>query len=385
MQEINAQKALNLDKHFLPSVLQSQADESTVSTSNHATAAAATEEAVPEAAGKHASALAATAGDPLLHRAAEGIHGQQAGNDGQHAGSNQQPSDNSGQRHQHRRQQAGGSGQQAKINGQQTQDSGQRADTSRQQNSKKGQQIGCSRQRHSCSGQQPRNSTQQAEGGGQQTGNCGQQCQSNGQQAGPSSMVASMATSADGAAVTMAGTEPDPATAAVTAKSACLTPYKVVGMAAREVELDCAKAAVVSTAIPTSSNSAPNSKAIATIAPPQASVDNTVDGDVDSTVGEVVEESSQLADDEATFRAVTGTECIAYGAVRYEAAIAEVLAQEAGPAQVVDRSVKLAVGIAAARAVVVAGLKVVYQDTEAVLEKAQVHLLVCVILAKEAC
>ncbi|KAL0040075.1 hypothetical protein WJX79_005221 [Trebouxia sp. C0005] len=108
-----------------------------------------------------------------------------------------------------------------------------------------------------------------------------------------------------------------------------------------------------------------------------ASVDNTVDGDVDSTVGEVVEESSQLADDEATFRAVTGTECIAYGAVRYEAAIAEVLAQEAGPAQVVDRSVKLAVGIAAARAVVVAGLKVVYQDTEAVLEKAQALVKLC--------
>ena len=391
MQEINAQRSLNLDKHFLPSVLQLQADESTVSTGNHVTAAAATEEAVPEAAGKHAAsaaALAAIAGDSLSHRAAEGINGQQAGSNGQHAGPNGQPSDNSGQRHTHCRQQAGfcgqqagSSGQQAAINGQQTQHSGLQADSSRQQGRKKGEQTGRSRQRHSCSGQQSRNSGQQAEAGGQQTGS-GQQCESDGQQAGPSSKPASMPTSANVAAVPIAATKQDSASPAVAAK--CLTSYKVAEMAAREAELEGADASAVPTAIPTSGNSAPNGKSVTAIAPPQAIVDTTVDGNVDSTIGKVVEESTQLADDEATFRAVTGTECVAYGAVRYEAAMAEVLAQETGHAQVVVRSVKLAVGIAAARAVVVAGIRVVYQDTEAVLEKAEVHLLVCVMLAKEA-
>ena len=389
----NAQRSLNLDKHFLPSVLQLQADESTVSTGNHVTAAAATEEAVPEAAGKHAAsaaALAASAGDLSSHRAAEGVNGQQAGSNGQHAGSNRQPSENSGQRHTHCRQQAGGSGQQAgssgqqaAIIGQQTQDSGQQADSSRQQGRKKGEQTGRSRQRHSCSGQQSRNSGQQAAAGGQQTGS-GQQCESDGQQAGPSSMAASMPTSADVAAVPMAATkqESDSASPAVAAK--CLTPYKAAKMAARDSELRCANASAVSAAVPTRGNNAPDGKATAAIAPPQALVNTTVDGNVDSTIGKVVEERTQLADDEATFRAVTGTECIAYGAARYEAAIAEVLAQEAGHAQLVDRSVKLAVGIAAARAVVVAGIRVVYQDTEAVLEKAEVHLLVCVIFAKMA-
>jgi len=173
-----------------------------------------------------------------------------------------------------------------------------------------------------------------------------------------------------------------------------LTPYKVAEMAAREAALEGANASAVPTAMPTSGNSAQNGKAIAAIAPPQALVDTTVDGNVDSTVGDTVvlnstvatavEERSQLADDEATFRAVTGTECIAHGAVRYEAAMAEVLAQEAGHAQLVDRSVKLAVGIAAARAVVVAGMKVVFQDTEAVLEKIEVHLPCLCHVAKEA-
>lgn len=197
-------------------------------------------------------------------------------------------------------------------------------------------------------------------------------------------MAASMPTSIHGAAVAMAGTEQDPATAAAAAKSTCLTPYRSAQNAAREAELEDANAAAMSAAVPMSGNNALNGKAIAAIAPPLALVDNTVDGDVDSIIDKVVEESCQLTDDEATFRAVTGTESIAYGAVRYETAIAEVISQEAGCAKVVDRSIKLAVGIAAARAVVVAGIRVVYQDTEAVLEKAKVHLLVCVILAKVA-
>ncbi len=410
----HAQRALNLDKHFIPSVLQGvlQAGESTVSTGSHATAAAATEEAVPEAAGKHvasAAAPAATAGDPSSHRAAEGVNGQQAASNGQHAGSNRQPSEIRVPRHTQFRQQAGGSGQQAgssgqqaAINGQQTQDSGQQADSSRQQGRKKGEQTGRSRQRHNCSGQQSRNSGQQAEADGQQTGNSGQQCESNGQQAGPSSMAASMPTSADGAAVPMAATQQDSASPAVDAKKAakkaakqaaakavkkaakCLTPFKVAEMVAREAALEGANAAAVPTAIPTGGHNAPNGKSMTVIAPLQALVDSTVDGNVDSTVGKTVEEnrtvgkaveeSSQLPDDEATFRAVTGTECIAHGAVCYDAAIAEVVAQDAGHAQVVDRSVKLAVGIAAARAVVVAGIKVVFQDTEAMLEKVEVHL-----------
>ena len=375
----HAQRALNLDKHFIPSVLQGvfQAGESTVSTGSHATAPAATEEAVPEAAGKHvasAAAPAATAGDPSSHRAAEGANAQQAGSNGQQAGSNGQHAQDSGQ-------QAGSSGQQAATNGQQTQDSGQQADSSMQQGRKKGEQTGRSRQRHNFSGQQSRNSGQQAEADGQQTGSSGQQWESDGQQAGPSSMAASMPTSADVAAVPMAATRLNSASPAVAAK--CLDPYRVAEMAAREAELESANASAVPTAAPTSGNNAPN-KCITAIPPPQALVDTAVDGNVDSTIGKVVEESTQLADDEATFRAVTGTERIAYGAVRYKTAVTEVLAQEAGHAQVVERSIKLAVGIAAARALVVAGIRVVYQDTEAVLEKAQVHFLVCVILAEEA-
>ncbi|KAL0022877.1 hypothetical protein WJX77_002936 [Trebouxia sp. C0004] len=316
-------------------------------------------------------------------RAAEGVNEQQAGSNGQHAGSNSQPSENSEQHHQHLRQeasgsaqQAGSSGQQAGMNEQQTQDSGQQADSSRQQGRKKEEQTGHSRQRQGCSGKQPRNSGQQAEAGGQQTGNSGQQGKSDGQQAGPSSIAASVPTSVDGAAVPMAGIQQNSATPAVPAKSACLTPYRAAMSAAREAEPEGA-AAAVSTAVPTSGNTAPNGTFMAAIAPPQVSVDNTVDGDVDSTLGEVVEDYSQLADDEATFRAVTGTECIAYGAARYEAAIAEVLTQEDACAEVVARSVKLAVGIAAARAVVVAGIRVVYQDTEAVLEKAQALVKLC--------
>ena len=372
---------LNLDKHFVLSVLQQlKAEKRTASTGNHVTAVAATEEAVPEAAGKHAAsagALAATAGDSCSHRAAEGCNGQ-------HAGANRQPSENSERRHTHCRQQAegsaqqaGSSGQQAAINGQQMQDSGHQADSSRPQGRKKGEQTGRSRQRHSCSGQQLRNGGQQTEAGGQQAGS-GQQCKNKGQRAGPSSMAASMPTSADVAAVPMAATRQNSASPAVAAK--CLDPYRVAEMAAREAELESANASAVPTAAPTSGNNAPNGKSITAIPPPQALLDTAVD----STIGKVVEESTQLADDEATFRAVTGTERIAYGAVRYKTAVTEVLAQEAGHAQVVERSVKLAVGIAAARALVVAGVRVVYRDTEAVLEKAQVHFLVCVILAKEA-
>ena len=376
---------LNLDKHFVLSVLQQlKADKRTANTGSHVAAVAATEEAVPEAAGKHAAsagALAATAGDPCSQRAAEGCNGQ-------HAGANRQPSENSERRHTHCKQQAegsaqqaGSSGQQAAINGQQMQDSGHQADSSRSQGRKKGEQTGRSRQRHSCSGQQLRNGGQQTEAGGQQAGS-GQQCKTEGQRAGPSSMAASMPTSADVAAVPMAATRQKSASPAVAAK--CLDSYRVAEMAAREAELESANASAVPTAAPTSGNNAPNGKSITAIPPPQALVDTAVDGNVDNTVGKVVEESAQLADDEATFRAVTGTECIAYGAVRYKTAITEVLAQEAGHAQVVERSVKLAVSIAATRALVVAGVKVVYQDTEAVLEKAQVHFLVCVILAKEA-
>ncbi|DBB05766.1 TPA: Histone-lysine N-methyltransferase, H3 lysine-36 and H4 lysine-20 specific [Trebouxia sp. C0004] len=384
--EINAQRSLNLDKSFLPPVLQLHADNSTASTGKHAAPAAAAEEAVTEAAGTHSACAAAVAANvelPLMHRAAEGVNEQQAGSNGQHAGSNSQPSENSEQHHQHLRQeasgsaqQAGSSGQQAGMNEQQTQDSGQQADSSRQQGRKKEEQTGHSRQRQGCSGKQPRNSGQQAEAGGQQTGNSGQQGKSDGQQAGPSSIAASVPTSVDGAAVPMAGIQQNSATPAVPAKSACLTPYRAAMSAAREAEPEGA-AAAVSTAVPTSGNTAPNGTFMAAIAPPQVSVDNTVDGDVDSTLGEVVEDYSQLADDEATFRAVTGTECIAYGAARYEAAIAEVLTQEDACAEVVARSVKLAVGIAAARAVVVAGIRVVYQDTEAVLEKAQALVKLC--------